>query len=436
VTDSTPNPIRSLCFVSFDAVVLVYPDAKGSIGGAETQVVLMAKALSAAPDVRVTVVVRDSKSRPTQIVDRFHVVTFVDRLFRIRRFVSEHVTISRRFPWLRIRKWSRHLFWQLPLLFAAHVAGNTSTSNLHFDWLNELADSDVYCCTGASDRTADVFDAAKKHNRKTVMFVVSDADVDERYLTVPGFFTKYGDSGSRCADAIKNADLIACQTDVQRQMLRDRFGKDSILFPNPFDHIAWSKSLEQTHDLPEDVKTLPPRFALWIGRSERHHKRPELLLQVARQCPGVPFVMVMNTQDEAVAEAVRQQKPENVRIIERVSFHLMPHLFSRSAMFISTGSREFEGFPNVFLQAAASSVPVVSLEADPGFVTEHQTGIVCHGDLDRLAASVQTAWNDREQADRMGQNGRLYVIGHHSIADTRQRLIDILNSFGEERILG
>jgi len=428
VSQSLHKNKRSLCFVAFDAVSLIFPDGLGSIGGAETQVVLMARALAMAPEVRVIVVVRDSRPRPVQNVDGFTVVTRVDRLFRIRRFFSEHVSMSGSFPWLSIRRWHPSLVWQIPLLFAANLFGNKSTSHFHFDWLTETIDSEVFCCTGTSERTANVFEAARKQFRRTVLFVVSDADLDERYINVPGFVNKYGDVGHRCVDSIRNADLIACQTVLQQRMLADRFGRDSIIFPNPFDHEDWKRRLE-TGILSKSLRAqIPPRFVLWIGRSERHHKRPELLLQVAGACPHVRFVMVMNTHDEIVAAEVRRKCPANVEIIERVPFGEIPCMFRQSAMFISTGSKEFEGFPNVFLQAAASSVPIVTLEADPGFIAEHHAGIVCDGDIAQMAREVARLWDDSSEARSLGLNGKKYVILHHSATDTRRRLLELMDA--------
>lgn len=419
---------QSLCFVAFDAVSLIFPDALGSIGGAETQVLLMARALGEDPAVRVVVVVRDSRARPVQIVDGFTVVTKVDRLFRIRRFVSEHLTVSKSFPWIRIRRWHPKLVWQIPLLFIARLFRNTSCSSDDFHWLTDTVDCDVYCCTGTSERTANVFDTVRKQQRKTVLFVVSEADLDERYTSVAGFVNEYGDAGHRCADAIRSADFIACQTDIQQQMLAERFGCASVWFPNPFDHDDWMKKLESPNPAPWRALKIPPRFALWIGRSDRHHKRPEMLLHVAKCCPEVCFVMVINTHDEAVAADVRNLCPSNVQIIERVPFAEIPCYFRQSAMFISTGNKEFEGFPNVFLQAAATAVPIVSLEADPGFIADHNAGVVCHGDLDHLVREVKALWHNSERAEKLGQNGQRYVINHHSATETRNRLLEILDS--------
>ncbi|MEZ6127602.1 MAG: glycosyltransferase family 4 protein [Planctomycetaceae bacterium] len=385
----------------------------------------MARALSVVPDVRVVVVIRDSRVRRKQNPEPFSVVVKVDRLFRIRRFVSEHATVLRTFPWILIHKWHRNLLWQIPVLFLARFFSRRTKTIDDFSWLTESVDCDVYCCMGVSNRTAQVFDAAKRANSRTLLFIVSDADVDERYVWVPGFVNQHGDAGSRCAEAIYNADLIACQTDVQMDRLARSFKRESLQFPNPFDHDDWMQKAKRADSMPP---TIPDRFALWIGRSDRHHKRPQILLRLARKCPDVRFVMVMNTHDESVAVDVHGQCPSNVVIVERIPFDEMPHYFERSCLFISTGSAEFEGFPNVFLQAAASGTPVVTLEADPGFIESHETGIVCHSDFEKLVSAVNDLWTDSSECRRLGLNGRSYLTKYHSATSTRERMLSILKT--------
>ncbi len=421
--DLLETATKSICFVTFHATPIIFPEAAGTIGGAETQAIIMARMLGKGSPDRVVVVVRDSRVRPDQLVDGFTVVTWVDRMFRIRRCVSEHVSIVGSFPWLKIKTWDSRLIWQIPLLVLNRLFRRRSTAGEDFDLLTSATGCNIYCCMGVSDRTRRVFDAARKKIRRTILFVVSNADLDSRYAESPDCLNCDGDTGGQCAAAIKYADTIVCQTVTQQDLLKKHFGRESCLLPNPFDHCDWQRQLLRQPMLEAEF---PSRFVLWIGRSDLHHKRPHLMLQVALKCREIEFVMIMNTQDEGVATEIRKLCPPNLRILERIDFQMIPAYFRQAAIFVSTGSRIFEGFPNVFLQAAATTVPIVTLDSDPGFISTHKAGVVCNGCLDQLACEVRRLWGNPEQAEELGQNGLKYVTEHHAETETVRRLQEII----------
>lgn len=403
----------------------MFPDAKGAIGGAETRAILMARAISRTNESSVVVVVRDSQNRPITMVDGFKVVTWVDRLFRVRRDVSEHVSLLPFFPWLSIRSWVFRLIWQIPLLSIARLFRKSDIAREEFHELLAEVNCDVYCCLGVSQRTARIFSVARHQGRRTILFIAANSDLDPLYVTRPGIRNATGDNGESCAAAIRDADLIVCQTEVQQRLLKGNFGRESCLLPNPFEYDNWQRKMQSLAP-PATLRT--DRYALWVGRSDQHHKRPQILLSIAQRCPGISFVMIMNTLDVSVAAQMRNNCPENVEIIESVAFSEMPAWFRGAAMFISTGSRQFEGFPNVFLQAAASAVPIVSLEVDPGFVSEFKAGVVCNSDLERMMNEITSLWNNVERATSLGKNGQTYMKERHVDVDSVHRLQEIIRS--------
>lgn len=403
----------------------MFSDAAGAIGGAETRAMLMARALSGSGDFSVVVVVRDSRRRPDNMIEGFRVVTWVDRLFRIRRDVSEHVSVLPAFPWLRIHTWVTRLIWQIPVLAVALLFRKTAVAREAFDELFTEIHSDVYCCLGVSQRTARVFSAARQQNGRTILFIASNSDLDPRYVTEPGTRNAVGDNGESCAAAIREADLIVCQTESQQRLLKGNFGRESRLLPNPFEYDQWQIRMRT---LMKPAALRSERYALWIGRSDQHHKRPQILLSIANRCPDISFVMIMNTLDESIARELRQSCPSNVQIVESVPFSEMPAWFRHAAMFISTGSRQFEGFPNVFLQAAASAVPIVSLEVDPGFVREFSAGVVCDSDIEMMVGEITSLWKNVERSTSLGQNGQTYMKARHGDLNSGLHLRDIVGS--------
>jgi glycosyltransferase involved in cell wall biosynthesis len=108
---------------------------------------------------------------------------------------------------------------------------------------------------------------------------------------------------------------------------------------------------------------------------------------------------------------VREAAPQNVTILENVPPAQMPRLMERSLLLLNTSS--LEGFPNTFLQAAASRRPVVSLVVQPEYLAESGMGVCAGGDVRWAAESVERIRTERAWAAEMGELGRRWVESHH-----------------------
>ena len=138
-------------------------------------------------------------------------------------------------------------------------------------------------------------------------------------------------------------------------------------------------------NLGDDPARWPQRgardFILWIGRSDTFHKQPLLLLELAKRCPDLPFLMIMNRTHVDVFEAMQAQRPANLTIVERVPHQEIWGYYRRARVFVSTSA--YEGFPNTFLQCAVTGVPVASLAVDPeGILSRHGCGLLADGNLE------------------------------------------------------
>jgi glycosyltransferase involved in cell wall biosynthesis len=410
---------RRVCLVAYDALPVVDASEAGAFGGRETRAWRIAQHLAAQPDWEVRMVVRHHRPARRREQAGVRIVTRVDRWFRLRRFVSEHVDVRHSRPWLRIRRWH----WGLPAailcLAAARPWKPETPAPTQADPFFQAQDAHVYLCFGVNAVSASVISTARAMNRPSVLFLASDADLAERFAQGADSVNEYGERGDVGHHVLAAADHIVAQTPRQRRLLQSRFQRDARVIGNPIDLDLWrpAESLRPGAEV---------RHALWVGRADRFHKRPLLLLSVAEKCPDVQFLMVMNPGDAEAADEVRRRCPPNVRIVNRVPFVQMPELFRNAFVFISTGSAEHEGFPNTFLQAAASGAPIASCEADPGFVASQACGFVSAADLDELAAFVRRLHADPALGRDMGRRGREYVCRNHDLNIIGEQLVQLI----------
>ena len=200
--------------------------------------------------------------------------------------------------------------------------------------------------------------------------------------------------------------------------------RDSVVWPNVVDLAAWDRAAGESSSVLKSAGL--PRFVLWVGRADDFHKRPKLMLELARRLPDVPFLIVLNPGDEQIEREVRSTAPGNVRIITSIPFAEMPAVLSAAALYVSTGSAEYEGSPNIYLQAAASRIPIAALDVETPLIADTGAGMCAHGDMDRLTGYVATMFANPEQAKNAGEAGRRIVERDHAPAVVVDRFVALL----------
>lgn len=334
-----------------------------------------------------------------QRVDNVQLVVHVDRFRRLRQQVSESIELPR----FRLKRWDAHLLWRLPALLATRPFRRRDALPCHPDPRLIDRDVDYWITFGNSSDSSNVIATAKANGTPCAVSIQSNDGVDGR-LAGPGeFINPSGEPASSRRYVLAEADQVMCQTEWQANRLATRFGRQGIVIRNPIDTSAWSPSRTS----PMTPGTRP---VLWIGRFDDFHKRPLMMLDLVTQCPDIQFDMIINPLDSEIEREFRARCPDNVRVISSVPFADMPGVFREVAMFVSTGNPDFEGFPNVLLQAAACHTPSVSLHDYDQFLDRSGAGIACGGSMDRLALAVRQVW-ERPQFnwDRVDR----YLAEHH-----------------------
>lgn len=412
-----------VCFLAYHAYPLIEPSAEGVFGGTETRAWTLARMLARRADLAISLVVYSRRPMVQESCQGVRLIRRHEPLYWVRQAVGRHVDVLAHFPWVRFRSFSPALLWEIPLLAAVRPWRRAPDPRRPDRFLLGL-EADVFLCFGVHRHSAAAVATAKAAGRRSILFLGADSDLDSRYTPDSTYVSPYGERGAVCWYALHHADRIVVQTAWQQARLAERFGREALVLPNPIDLAEWDAA--QAVEQPLTGLEHLPRYALWVGRADSFHKRPLVCLELARRCPEVPFLLVVNPRERTVEERVRRDRPENVWLLERVPFADMPRVFRRAAVYVNTSAPGYEGFPNVFLQAAASGVPIASLELDADFVGRSGAGSVACGDLERLAEFVRRMWHYPAEARSMGQQGRRFVAQHHDAPPIAKRLAEAL----------
>jgi glycosyltransferase involved in cell wall biosynthesis len=429
------RPIK-ICFVSLYSYPLFNRKSNLIFGGSEVRAALFGKEIAKNPRFDVSFVVRDHDNRKKERCGNITVWrhkgyrTYLNPVDRFHAEVRKILGKTQHFPYVRFRRFNvKNLATMAATLFSSLIySGQRLLEWPHVKRITidgakiardriaiyRTIDADVYCVFGVTELSAEVTEFGAKHGKKVVLLCGSDYDLLPMYVPGSRERTLYGCRAGICYHALAGGNHIVTQTRTQAELLRQRFGRKSVVIPNPIELSGSVPPLSER------------RFALWIGKSDAV-KRPELALELARRQPHVKMVMVMNRSHEEIFHKIIAAKPPNVTIIERVPIDKIERLFARAFALVNTS--DFEGIPNTFLQAGKYAVPILSLNVDPDqFIQEHGCGIVANGNMERLSAGLGCLANNLPEWERFGACARRYVEKHHDLGRNVQKLIAVIDS--------
>lgn len=175
----------------------------------------------------------------------------------------------------------------------------------------------------------------------------------------------------------------------------------------------------QTSEAVPESAGSPEQRILMLGRlvpAKNHDLLIEAFCRVAPRHPSARLSIVGDgaRRDELIRLAA-EKGAGRIEILP-ARRDVLPLFHSASIFALSSRS---EGFPNVIAEAMASGLPVAATDVDgvPELVAHGETGILSpSGDVEALAASLDTLLGDRETARRMGLAGRKRVEEYFSFA--------------------
>jgi glycosyltransferase involved in cell wall biosynthesis len=279
------------------------------------------------------------------------------------------------------------------------------------------ADADVYYQSPAGAVTGVTAWFCRQRGRSFVFRVASDANcIRGRQLIRFWRDRKLYEFG------LRRADLIATQTVAQSVLLLQHYGLGStavnMAVEPPPQHVILRKDID----------------ALWVSNL-RSVKRPEIVLELARQLPQVQFTLAggampgrQDYYDQVMAAAAGLH---NVTMLGAVPYAKIGALFDRARLLLNTSS--VEGFPNTFLQAWIRSVPVVAFFDPDQMVRRRGLGIAVASPDEMRQALVSLLANQAER-ERIGERARSFVQTEFAPVRAARRYLELLDARQERHV--
>ncbi|MFA5973141.1 MAG: glycosyltransferase [Lentimicrobiaceae bacterium] len=208
---------------------------------------------------------------------------------------------------------------------------------------------------------------------------------------------------------VRKSDLVIVQHEGQKKMIQNKCIK-SELFAN---FINIDKIV-----VPANVTQKDFIFVGWLDKRKGFVELYELI----KKSPNHAFKIIGPPRDKTGHFYYEKLKSfKNVSLLGKLSHsETLIHIANSKAL-ISTSP--MEGFPNVFIEAWACGIPVLSLYVDPGNVIEHEElGGIANGNIDSLIKMMGQIKNTHEFSTK----AKTYVIRNHAFNATRIAELDKL----------
>jgi glycosyltransferase involved in cell wall biosynthesis len=158
-------------------------------------------------------------------------------------------------------------------------------------------------------------------------------------------------------------------------------------------------------------------YVAWVGML-REHKRPDLLIEIARQSPLIKYIVCGGATIHRSRTGYSQSVIKELHLLPNVVFHgqVAPEeaerVISEAAVLLCTSDQE--GFPNTYLQAWSHGTPVVTLRVDPdSLIKRLELGAVTET-VDATIEQLQRWLALPQERQDIAVRACAYVAQHHS----------------------
>lgn len=358
-----------ITIVSFWAQKLFRSEEPQPFGGAELQLVLLARALAEMPDVTVRFITRGQGPAESFRNGNIHVHKLPYRRHRLTRSILG--------LWDSFRACLR-----LP--------------------------TDVFLQRGGGWETGMTAFAAQIARKPFFFMTSSTWDVDGTHEKQRGYLF-----GKTYMYGLRRSTAIVTQTQNQHDLLLNRYGRENTI-------------LRSAHPIPESIPE-NKSGVLWVGRCEPC-KNPDLFIELAKQIPDVPCTMVCPPANLIGMYDLIRGKAEtapNLRFLPGVSFAETESLFASHKIMVNTSTQE--GYPNTYVQAFKWGVPIITALFDPdGILETRKMGQRVGENPQDIAKAVIRILDDWQVWQEYSANAREFARQHHDIETVASRLYELL----------
>jgi glycosyltransferase involved in cell wall biosynthesis len=185
--------------------------------------------------------------------------------------------------------------------------------------------------------------------------------------------------------------------------------------------------------------TSAPEAFFWVGRLDQY-KQPLRYVELAESMPDARFWMVARrldpersggspgaSHDTALEQEVyeRAARLPNLDLLEQRPHHAAMELVERSVAVVNTGRAE--GMPNLFLEAWARGIPVLSYEFDPDSrIAQEGLGVSAGGSPERFRDGARRLWDGRDDRSELAGRVRRYLESTHGVDAVTRRWQDVI----------
>ncbi len=354
-------------------------------GGGELQIALLARALAKAG----------------------HEIVVVDYTTRVESRTYDGIKIYPVKGWNRGIKGIRTFTHRLPGLYTT---------------LRDMK-ADVYYCRIRDSRHIIAWWAARKVKAKFILGLAEDLDVlsfrmrwkyyyvnhlQNLWVVIDGFFCEIV-----YPLLLHKSDMVFAQHTGQIEILLKR-GIKSVLFPNLIDL-----------SLLPSVKPVEHDHFIYVGWIDKRKGFAEFF-EIVKFSQGQTFKVIGPPRDKEGHFYYEKLKSfRNVSLYGKLDHSETLCQIASSRAIISTSL--MEGFPNIFIEAWAYGIPVLSLNVDPGsIIKKERLGEVFNGDLNEMLKAIENYQYTSDFAERAKDYvERTHVLNEKKIKSISKLFIDL-----------